>query len=94
MNTFSQAAALVPIVKIQPSLCFHNRQVDAEPGKRLPLILCRRAPRNRQSSSIWEGDPQHVICYEGLRKDLYHGNHFEPFQGLLSDEGPYAIGDR
>ena len=27
-------------------------------------------------------------------KDLYHGNHFEPFQGLLSDEGPYAIGDQ
>ena len=51
-------------------------------------------PCNRQSSSIWEGDPQHVICYERLRKDLYNGNHFEPFQGLLSDEGPYAIGDQ
>lgn len=94
MNTFSQAAALVPIVKYNPAYASTIGKWMLNLANACRLFYADEHPRNRQSSSIWEGDPQHVICYEGLRKDLYHGNHFEPFQGLLSDEGPYAIGDQ
>ena len=78
MNTFSQAC------RTFVSNCKnHNPAYASTIGKWMlnlanacRLFYADEHPRNRQSSSIWEGDPQHVICYEGLRKDLYHGNHF------------------
>lgn len=94
MNTFSQAAALVPIVKYNPAYSATVGKWILNLANASRLFYPDEHPRNRQSSSIWQGDPQHVICYEGLRKDLDHGNHFEPFQGLLATEGPYAIGDQ
>lgn len=94
MNTFSQAAALVPIVKYNPAYSATIGKWVLNLANACRLFYSDEHPRNRQSSSIWQGDPQHVICYEGLRKDLEHGNHFEPFQGLLAEEGPYAIGDQ
>lgn len=94
MNTFSQAAALVPIVKYNPAYSATIGKWILNLANACRLFYSDEHPRNRQSSSIWQGDPQHVICYEGLRKDLEHGNHFEPFQGLLAEEGPYAIGDQ
>lgn len=94
MNTFSQAAALVPIVKYNPAYSVTIGKWVLNLANACRLFYSDEHPRNRQSSSIWQGDPQHVISYEGLRKDLEHGNHFEPFQGLLAEEGPYAIGDQ
>lgn len=94
MNTFSQAAALVPIVKYNPAYSATIGKWILNLANACRLFYSDEHPRNRQSSSIWQGDPQHVISYEGLRKDLEHGNHFEPFQGLLAEEGPYAIGDQ
>ncbi|MBP1615345.1 MAG: hypothetical protein H6Q13_2793 [Bacteroidetes bacterium] len=94
MNTFSQAAALVPIVKYNPAYSSTIGKWILNLSNASRLFYADEHPRNRQSSAIWQGDPQHVICYEGLRKDLDHGNHFEPLQGLLADEGPYAIGDQ
>jgi len=58
------------------------------------LFYVDEHPRNRQSSAYWEGDPQHVICYEGCRRNLDNGNMFYVFKGVLADEGPYGIGDQ
>ena len=70
------------IVGIVAQMCIRDRAYASTIGKWMlnlanacRLFYADEHPRNRQSSSIWEGDPQHVICYEGLRKDLYHGNH-------------------
>jgi hypothetical protein len=94
MNTYSHAAALVPIVK-------YNSAYSKTIGKWLlnlanasRLFYADEHPKNRQTSAVWQGDPEHVISYEGLRKDLDHGNDFAIFKGILTDKGPYAVGDQ
>ena len=94
MNTFSQAAALVPIVKYNPSYSRAIGKWMLNLANASRLFYADEHPKNRQSSAVWQGDPNHVICYEGLRKDLDHGNGFEVFKGVLAEEGPYAIGDQ
>lgn len=94
MNTFSQAAALVPIVKYNPAYSRTIGKWILNLANASRLFYADENPRNRQSSAVWDGDPQHVICYEGLRKDLDHDNKFYVFKGILADEGPYAIGDQ
>jgi hypothetical protein len=94
MNTFSQAAALVPIVKYNPAYAHSIGKWILNLSNASRLFYADEHPRNRQTSSIWQGDPDHVISYEGLRKDLKNGNHFESLQGILADKGPYAIGDQ
>ncbi len=94
MNTYSQAAALVPIVKYNPAYAASIGKWMLNLANASRLFYADEHPRNRQSSAVWEGDPAHVISYEGLRKDLDHNNHFHVFKGVLADEGPYAIGDQ
>jgi len=94
MNTFSQAAALVPIVKYNPSYARTIGKWILNLANSCRLFYADEHPKNQQSSALWQGDPQHVICYEGLRKDLDHGNNFQVFKGILADKGPYAIGDQ
>lgn len=94
MNTYSQAAALVPIVKYNPAYAHSIGKWMLNLTNASRLFYGDEHPRNRQTSAIWQGDPHHVISYEGLRKDLNNGNYFEPLQGILSDQGPYAIGDQ
>lgn len=94
MNTFSHAAALVPIVKYNPAYSSTIGKWILNLANASRLFYAGEHPRNRQSSALWEGDPEHVICYEGLRKDLDHDNKFYVFKGILAAEGPYAIGDQ
>lgn len=94
MNTYSQAAALVPIVKYNPAYARSIGKWVLNLANASRLFYPDEHPRNRQTSALWQGDPNHVISYEGLRKDLYNGNYFEPLQGILADKGPYAIGDQ
>jgi len=94
MNTFSQAAALVPIVKYNPAYAHSIGKWILNLANASRLFYANEHPRNRQTSAIWQGDPDHVISYEGLRKDLNNGNYFEPLQGILAEKGPYAIGDQ
>ncbi|GHT30045.1 hypothetical protein AGMMS49574_08550 [Bacteroidia bacterium] len=94
MNTFSHAAALVPIVKYNPAYARTIGKWMLNLTNACRLFYGDEHPRNRQSSAIWQGDPDHVISYEGVRKNLSNGNYFEPLQGILADKGPYAIGDQ
>jgi hypothetical protein len=94
MNTYSHAAALMPIVKYNPAYAHSIGKWILNLANASRLFYADEHPRNRQSSAVWEGDPDHVICYEGVRKDLDHENFFKVFKGVLADEGPYAIGDQ
>jgi hypothetical protein len=94
MNTFSQAAALVPIDKYNPTYSKTIGKWILNLASASRLFYADGHPKNQQSRAIWQGDPEHVICYEGLRKDLDHVNRFEIFKGILSNNGPYAIGDQ
>lgn len=92
MNTFSQLAALVPIVKYNPSYSHTIAKYVLNAANASRFFYADEHPARKQTSWLWKGDPDHVICYEGFRSDL-KGNHFEPFIGILDDEGPYACGD-
>ena len=94
MNTYSQAAALVPIVKYNPAYSTTIGKWMLNLANASRLFYADEHPKNRQTSAVWQGDPAHVICYEGLRKDLDHGNDFAVFKGILTDKGPYAVGDQ
>lgn len=94
MNTYAQAAALVPIVKYNPAYAESIGKWMLNLANASRLFYADAHPKNRQSSAIWQGDPEHLISYEGLRKDLYKGNYFEPLQDILASKGPYAIGDQ
>lgn len=94
MNTFSQAAALVPIVKYNSSYAKSIGKWILNLANASRLFYADEYPKNRQSSALWQGDQDHVICYEGCRENLDDGNHFQVFKGVLSNEGPYAIGDQ
>jgi hypothetical protein len=94
MNTFSHAAALVPIVKYNPAYSHSIGKWMLNLANASRLFYADEHPRNRQTSAVWDGDPDHVICYEGLRKDLDNGNFFGTLKGVLAEKGPYAIGDQ
>lgn len=93
MNTFSHAAALVPIVKYNPAYSHSIGKWMLNLANASRLFYADEHPKNRQTSAIWTGDPDHVICYEGVRKDLKK-NSFECFEGVLAEKGPYAVGDQ
>lgn len=93
MNTFSQAAALVPIAK-------YNAVYARSIGKWMlnltnasRLFYSDEHPKNKQTSALWKEDPESLICYEGVRKNLEH-DRFKVFKGILAEEGPYAVGDQ
>lgn len=94
MNTYSHAAALVPVVKYNPAYSKAIGKWLLNLANASRLFYADEHPKNRQTSAVWQGDPEHVISYEGLRKDLDHGNDFAVFKGILADKGPYAVGDQ
>jgi hypothetical protein len=94
MNTYSHAAALVPIVKYNPAYSKTIGKWLLNLANASRLFYADEHPKNRQTSAVWQGDTEHVISYEGLRKDLDHGNDFAIFKGILTDKGPYAVGDQ
>jgi hypothetical protein len=69
MNTFAQAGALVPLVR------YDTRYARAIGKWMVNLAHAARffypgsLPADHQTSAFWKGDPQHVIAYEGLRRE-------------------------
>jgi hypothetical protein len=94
MNTFSHAAALTPIVKYNPAYAKTIGKWILNLANASRLFYPDEHPRNRQTSAYWQGDPDHVIAYEGVRKNLDNGNLFHVFKGVLAEEGPYGTGDQ
>ena len=93
MNTFTQAAALVPIVKYNPKYSYSIGKWMLNLANASRLFYADEHPKNRQTSASWTGDPKHSICYEGLRKDL-EGKNYEPLKGVLAEKGPYGMVDQ
>lgn len=94
MNSFSHAAALVPVVKYNPAYASTIGKWMLNLSNASRLFYADEHPGNRQTSAVWDGDPEHVICYEGVRKNLDNNNYFHVFKGVLADKGPYAVGDQ
>ena len=69
MNTFVQAGALVPVARYDPR---HARAIGKwmlNLANSARLFYPGALPDGHETSAFWQGDPQHVIAYEGLRQD-------------------------
>lgn len=82
MNTFSQAAALMPLVRYDARYARAIGKWMLNLANAARLFYPDALPEDQQTSAFWKGDPGHVIAYEGLR------HHYPP-----SEKGPVATGD-
>jgi hypothetical protein len=67
MNTFTQAAALVPLVRYDPRYTRAIGKWMLNLSNSARLFYPGELPPEHQTSQFWQGDPEHVIAYEGLR---------------------------
>ena len=80
MNTFAAFGALAPVARYDPRYARDIGKWMLNAANQSRLFYADSMPAEHQSGSDWKGDPQHVIPYEGLRKE---GN----------GKTPYASGD-
>ncbi|QHW31922.1 hypothetical protein GZH47_14580 [Paenibacillus rhizovicinus] len=80
MNTFSAFGALAPVVRYDPRYARDIGKWMLNAANQSRLFYADALPPDHQSGSDWQGDPQHVIPYEGLRKEM-------------KGKTPYASGD-
>jgi hypothetical protein len=80
MNTFAQAAALIPLVRYDPQYACAIGKWMLNLTNAARLFYPDGLPSKHQSPPLWPEDKQHVVAYEGLRAN---------WQG----ESPCATGD-
>ena len=80
MNTFTQAAALTPLVRYDVRYARAIGKWMLNLANSARLFYPPELPPDHQSSAFWKGDPAGVIAYEGLRYE-WNGKR------------PYATGD-
>jgi hypothetical protein len=80
MNTFSMAAPLVPLVRYDTRFARSIGKWMLNAANNARLFYSDSLPEDHQSSAFWDGDPGHVVAYEGLRKSR-------------AGNSPYATGD-
>jgi hypothetical protein len=67
MNSFAQAAALVPLARYEPRYARAVGKWMLNLTNSARLFYPGELPIDHQTSGFWRGDPEHVIAYEGLR---------------------------
>ncbi|XID92763.1 hypothetical protein ACF3MZ_30655 [Paenibacillaceae bacterium WGS1546] len=80
MNTFAAFGALAPVVRYDPRYARDIGKWMLNAANQSRLFYADALPPDHQSGAGWTGDPERVIPYEGLRKEL---------KGVT----PYASGD-
>lgn len=81
MNTFAFAGALTPVARYDTRYARAIGKWLLNLANNARLFYADGLPEDHQSSAFWQGDPEHVIAYEGLQE--------------ISDKGArvYAAGD-
>ncbi|NLC55219.1 MAG: hypothetical protein GX774_00090 [Armatimonadetes bacterium] len=69
MNTFAQAGALVPLVRYDARYARAIGKWMLHLATAARLFYPKELPADHQSSAFWQGDPEGVIAYEGLRRE-------------------------
>ena len=69
MNTFAQAGALVPLVRYDPRYARAVGKWMLNLANAARLFYPGALPPGHETSGFWKGDPNHVIAYEGLRRE-------------------------
>jgi hypothetical protein len=98
MNTFTWAWPIVPIARYDPRYAHDIGKWMLNVASAARLYYANAHSRDGQSNPNWDGDPQHVIAYEGLkfRWDdaneplLATGDPIHEHWGPLTDYGLYG----
>jgi len=69
MNTFTQAGALVPLVRYDPRYARAIGKWMLNLANAARLFYPNELPKENQCCGDWTGDPEGVIAYEGLRRE-------------------------
>ena len=69
MNTFAQAGALVPLPRYDTRYARAIGKWMLNLANAARLFYPGALPPDHETSGFWKGDPQHVIAYEGLRRE-------------------------
>jgi hypothetical protein len=69
MNTFTQAGALVPLVRYDTRFARAIGKWMLNLANAARLFYPPELPACHQSCAEWRGDPEGVIAYEGLRAE-------------------------
>ena|GEM_PF-47840 len=80
MNTFAAFGALAPVVRYDPRFARDIGKWMLNAANQSRLFYADALPPDHQSGADWHGDAEHVIPYEGLRKQW-------------KGQTPYAGGD-
>lgn len=80
MNTFALGGVLAPLVRYDDRYAHTIGKWMLNSANAARLFYADELPADHQSCPDWKGDPEHVVAYEGLRKE---------WQG----KSPVAIGD-
>jgi hypothetical protein len=83
MNTFGWAWALVPIARYDPRYAHDIGKWMLNAASAARLYYANAHSRENQSCPDWDGDPKHVVAYEGLK---YQWD--DPDQPLLATGDP------
>ena len=67
MNTFAQAGALVPLARYDTRYARAIGKWMLNLANSARLFYPGALPPDHQTSGFWQGDPEHVVAYEGLR---------------------------
>ena len=67
MNTYTQAGALVPLARYQPQYARAMGKWMLNLANSARLFYPGALPAGHESCAFWQGDPRHLIAYEGLR---------------------------
>ncbi len=94
MNTFDQLSTMVPIVRYSPEYARAIGKWVLNAASACRLFYQDEHPESRQTSfgEFLSGE-YNPISYEGARGTLDGGN-FEQYKSILSNQGPYGVGDR
>ena len=88
MNTFSTAAALVPLVRYDDRFARAIGKWMLNAANAARLFYPDTLPSSHQSCPDWTGDPSHLLSYEGVMKEWNGKRPFATGDAVRENWGP------
>ncbi len=88
MNTYVQAGALLPLARYDTRYARALGKWMLNVANSARLFYPGALPAGHASSEAWQGDPQHLIAYEGLRYEWQGKSPFATGDPLALNWGP------
>ena len=92
MNTFTQSAAVVPLVRYDTRFARAIGRYMLNAASAARLFYPDALPPDHQSSPGWKGDPAQCVAYEGLRKEWKGKRPYAMGDIICRNKGPSDLG--